>query len=174
MTFIPFEEAKKKNKAKVEPRSPVEMFRTTDLYKLIIKHNTSGNRRLVQSMLTGSNLMEAGDERQEHDERTSELVRGAMEATQDPSTLDLLVKLVSAGLDRAILDIQPGKKGSYQLIMSDRAERFKSSIKDILSTLADVVNDAKESGMLLMNVVIKEEHTPGTHAQEVANDLPDN
>ena len=175
MTFIPFEEAKKKKKKKKvqqEQRSPVELFRTTELYKLIIKYNTSGNRRLVQSMLTGSNLMEAEDPTQEHDDRTNELVQGALEVARDPFILDMLVKLISSGLDRAMLDIQPGKKGTIQVIMSDRAERFKSSIKDILSKMAEVVDISKESGMMFLSIAPKEGYEPGSYTQEIANDLP--
>jgi hypothetical protein len=176
MTFIPFEESKKKKKKKksqVEAPSTVEGFRTTELYKLIVKYNTSGNRRLVQSLLTGSNLMEADDQADEHEAKVAELMQGAVEATRDPFILDLLVKLVSAGLDRSLLDVQPGKKGTHQIIFTDKAERFKASIKDILATLAVVVNDEKDNGMMFMDVAMKEGHEPGSYAQEITNDLPD-
>lgn len=168
MTFLPFNEQAEGGEMEI---SPVDAFRKTEFYKALVKHSGAGSRRLVQSLMTGNNLMEADEEqKQEANERFQQ----ALEAVGSPYALDILTKLVSAGFDRSILDIQmQDKKGeSLTLVLTDKAKKFTESLKDILSGCCDIQESREESGMMLYQCAMKEGYEPGQHSQELAQDLP--
>ena len=168
MTFLPFNEQAEEGDMEM---SPVDAFRKTEFYKALVKHSGAGSRRLVQSMLSGNNLMEADEE---HQEEANSRYQDALEAVGNPYALDILTKLVAAGFDRSILDIQmQDKKGeSLTLILTDKAKKFTESLKDILSGCCDIEESHEENGMMLYQCAMKEGHEPGQHAQEMAQDLP--
>lgn len=169
MTFLPLNEKAEEGDMEI---SPVDAFRKTEFYKALVKHSGSGSRRLVQSMLSGSNLMEADEEMQGDD--SDSRYQDALEAVGSPAALDILTKLVSAGFDRSILDIQmQDKKGeSLTLILTDKAKKFTESLRDILSSCCEIEESHEENGMILYQCSMKEDHEPGQHAQEMAQDLP--
>lgn len=168
MTFIPFDEGKKKKKKQIERPSMVPLFRGTEMYKLLSGKGMA-TRRLVQNMLTGSNLVESDGAA---NERNQKILQDAMQAVGDVFALDVMLKVIPAGLDRALLDIAPVKKNTLQLFFSDRASKFKDQIIDILGTIADVGNEVNEPGMFAVTVTPKEDYEIGSYSKEVSEDLP--
>lgn len=169
MTFLAYNEQENDDAS----QSIVGDFRKTLFYKALVKHTQSGNRRLVQSMLTGSNLMEADDEASRL-EQANNMLQQAMEAVGSGHALDVLTKLVSSGFDRSLLDIQlEDKKGEVATVfLSDKASKFKESIRDILSGCCSIEEMQQDNGMLMLRCAAKEGHEPGAHAAEVAQELP--
>ena len=171
MTFLPYNEQDEEQ----EQESVVSAFRKTEFYSALIKHTQSGNRRLVQSMLSGNNLMEAEDAPDiESQEKANDRIEQAMQAVGSGLALDILTKLISAGFDRSLLDIQPeDKKGSLiTVFLSDKANKFKESLKDILAGCCDIQEVRHDQGMLMLRCAAKEGYEPGSHALQVVKELP--
>lgn len=168
MSFIPFTEAGKDKPAasKSQQVDILQMFRSSPLYRALLKKRKGGGKLLVQHDATFvANMVEQADNWIDNEDRST---------ADFPSTV--LAKLVDIGLDRAILGAD-GNGPKVTLYLSDRIGKYYKEVPTFLSKFAETSlessPDGNGAGMYVFQVQEKDGNDLGAYMRNLMADLRD-